>query len=52
MPTFILKQQALKAGKSEFSQHTAREVTAAAHEDKSKHRSRTLQAALQIPTLI
>lgn len=52
MPTFICKQQAWKAGKSEFSQHTAREITAAAHEHESKHRSCTLQAPLQIPTLI
>lgn len=38
MPSFIFKQQALKAGKSEFSQHTAREVTAAACEHESKHK--------------
>lgn len=38
MPAFIFKQQALRAGKSEFSQHTAREVTAAAHEHESKHK--------------
>lgn len=52
MPAFLLKQQSFKACKSEFSQYTARQVTAAIHEAKSKHRSRILQAPLEIPTLI
>lgn len=41
MPAFLLKQRPFKAGKSEFSQYTARQVTAAIHEAKSKHRSQS-----------
>lgn len=52
MPALILNRQPFRAGRSEFSQYTARQVIAAIHEAKSKHRSHTLQAPLKIPPLV